>query len=106
MVSQQKQNPPPFQKIKKSVFGEIVSLLRMPLALICLPFLCVEAHAEAERIDGEREDYCRTLLCRDRIECLQKPDVNKQSPERWQPNPTQVDKIQLKTGSCGFRSKS
>ena len=42
----------------------------MPLALICLPFLCVEAHAQAEGIDGEREDNCRTLLCRDRIERL------------------------------------
>ena len=42
----------------------------MSFALICLPFLCVEAHAEAEGIDGEREDNCRTLLCRDRIERL------------------------------------
>ena len=47
-----------------------VSFSRCGFALIGLPFLCVEAHAQAEGIDGEREDNCRTLLCRDRIERL------------------------------------
>ena len=47
--------------------------------LISLPFLCVEAHAQAEGIDGEREDNCRTLLCGDRIERLKKPSVR----HRW-----------------------
>ena len=44
--------------------------------LICLAFLSVEAHAEAEGIDGEWEDYCRTLLCRDGIERLQRGRVS------------------------------
>ena len=47
--------------------------------LVSLPFLCVEAHAQAEGIDGEREDNCRTLLCGDRIERLKKPSVR----HRW-----------------------
>ena len=82
--------PPPSVNEKFIRFGEkrFPAKVRMPLALICLPFLSVEAHAEAEGIDGEREDNCRTLLGWDRIECLQKPDVNKQSPERSQPNPS------------------
>ena len=50
--------------------------------LICLAFFSVEAHAEAEGIDGEWEDYCRTLLCRDRIECLQRGRCNFFSAKR------------------------
>ena len=38
--------------------------------LVGLPLLCVEAHAQTQGIDREREHNCRALLSRDRIERL------------------------------------
>ena len=75
-------------------------------ALICLAFLCVEARAEAEGIDGEWEDYGRTLLCRDRIERL------KQASSETQENQVEsvmflfcffvLQKIKLQTNENGI----
>ena len=74
-----------------------VSFSKCGFALIGLPFLCVEAHAQAEGIDGEREDNCRTLLCRDRIERLKNQMSINNLLRRG--NTMEQSQMQLKTGS-------
>ena len=53
--------------------------------LVGLPLLCVEAHAQTQGIDREREHNCRALLSRDRIERL------KQASSETQEN--QVERV-------------
>jgi len=55
--------------------------------LVGLPLLCVEAHAQTQGIDREREHNCRALLSRDRIERL------KQASSETQEN--QIESVML-----------
>ena len=73
--------------------------------LVGLPLLCVEAHAQTQGIDREREHNCRALLSRDRIERL------KQASSETQENQVEsvmffcffvLQKIKLQTNRNGI----
>ena len=71
--------------------------------LVGLPLLCVEAHAQTQGIDREREHNCRALLSRDRIERL------KQASSETQENQVEsvmfffvLQKIKLQTNENGI----
>ena len=49
--------------------------------LVGLPLLCVEAHAQTQGIDREREHNCRALLSRDRIERLKQASSETQEKQ-------------------------
>ena len=71
--------------------------------LVGLPLLSVEAHAQTQGIDREREHNCRALLSRDRIERL------KQASSETQENQVEsvmfffvLQKIKLQTNKNGI----